>query len=147
MTFAILPFLGLLVVAYAIVAILGPGTFGDYAGMSEFLNATVFSITNIPSVSETNPLTITTGDMFVTIGVILLAIEMLKATSTHKRALLNHVFSAGVFLLAFFLFVTQPNFGTMTFFLITVMTLVDVMAMIITIITARRDIGVPGLAG
>lgn len=143
----ILPLLGLLVAAYAIIALLGPGTFGDYAGMSDFLSRRLFSITDMPSVSETNPLVVTTGDVLVTIGLILLAIEILKSTHTGTSSLINHILSAAVFVVSIVLFIVVPNFGTMTFFLITAMTLVDFMAMIVTIITARRDIGVPGLAG
>jgi len=145
-SFTILPFLGLLVAAYAIIAILGPGTFGDYQGMSDFLGRELFRITSIPSVSEANPLTLTTGDVLVTIGLVLLAFEIIKATNTGMVSLLNHIFSGAVFVVSIVLFVAVPNFGTMTFFLITMMTFVDFMGMIVTIITARRDIGVPGLA-
>lgn len=148
MMFAVLPFLGLLVVAYAIIAILGPGTFGYDGGMSEFLNSTMFSITGLPSVSPENPWTVTMGDVLVTIGLVLLALEVLKATNTNKLSLGNHGLSALVFVLSLVMFIMVPNFGTTTFFLITAMTLFDVLVgMLTTIITARRDIGVPGLAG
>ena len=146
MMFAVLPFLGLLVVAYAVVAFLGAGTFGDYASMGEFLNTTVFSITNLPSASPDNPWLVTTGDIFVTVGLVLLALEILKSTNTNRLSLGNHGLSALVFVIAMLLFIIVPNFGTTTFFLITAMALFDVLVgMLTTIITARRDIGVPGI--
>ncbi|MFP4002292.1 MAG: hypothetical protein ACLFV8_00850 [Alphaproteobacteria bacterium] len=114
--------------------------------MSEFLNATAFSITNLPSAPPDNPWLITTGDIFVTVGLVLLALEVLKATNTNKLSLGNHGLSALVFVIAILLFLMVPNFGTTTFFLITVMALFDVVVgMMTTIITARRDIGVPGM--
>ncbi|MEL7029070.1 MAG: hypothetical protein AAGL49_07620 [Pseudomonadota bacterium] len=86
---------------------------------------------------------ISIGDMFVIVSLMLLFIEILRATQTHASSIINHALSMVVFIAAILLFVMMPGFGSSTFFIFTMMTLLDVMAgFIVTIVSARRDFGV-----
>jgi len=80
------------------------------------------------------------GDLLVLFSLILLFFELLKSTSSQKVAIINHALSMVLFIFCLVEFLLFPRFFTATFFLITVMVLLDVMAgFIVTIITARKD--------
>ena len=57
--------------------------------------------------------------------------------------MVNHGLSLVVFIVALIEFIVLPEFGTSTFFMITLFTLLDVVAgFTVTIATARRDFSV-----
>ena len=83
------------------------------------------------------------GDLLVFFGLIFLFFELLKSTSSERVAIVNHALSMALFVLFLILFLLLPSFATSTFFLITIMVLLDVMAgFIVTIMTARRDLDI-----
>lgn len=85
----------------------------------------------------------TYSDLFILAALLLLFIEMIKATRTDSTSLIDHALSTLVFIgcLIEFLLVSQAAHST--FFIITMITLVDVVAgYSITITAARRDFGV-----
>jgi len=83
------------------------------------------------------------GDLLVFFGLIFLFFELLKSTSSERVAIVNHALSMALFVLCLILFLLLPSFATSTFFLITIMVLLDVMAgFIVTIMTARRDLDI-----
>ena len=83
------------------------------------------------------------GDLFLTGSLVLLFFEIVRATGTGNDTIFNHAFSSGLFVVCLILFLLVNGFGTSTFFLLMMMTLVDFMAGIfITVLAARRDIGV-----
>ena len=87
------------------------------------------------------------GDLLVLFSLILLFFELLKSTSSQKVAIINHALSMVLFIFCLVEFLLFPRFATATFFLITVMVLLDVMAgFIVTIITARKDFDFGGAA-
>jgi hypothetical protein len=80
------------------------------------------------------------GDAFLGLSMVLLFIELIRATHSGGDSIVNHALSAVVFIIALLLFCTRVGFGNSTFFLFTSMTLLDFMAgFIITAVTARRD--------
>ncbi|BBF80611.1 hypothetical protein [Asticcacaulis excentricus] len=84
---------------------------------------------------------ISTGDVVVFIGLIMLFFELLKSTRSDSVAIVNHSLSMVLFIICLVEFLLLRPFGTSTFFLLTTMTLLDVLAgFIVTIITARRDL-------
>jgi len=84
---------------------------------------------------------VTWGDILLLVALILLFIELLKSTSTGASAIFNHALSMGVFILCLVEFLLHPAFATTVFFLIMVMSLLDVLAgVIVTIVSARRDV-------
>ena len=72
---------------------------------------------------------------------VVLFIELLKSTTSRRIAIINHALSMILFIVCLVEFLLAPAFATSTFFLITVMVLLDVLAgFIVTIVAARRDI-------
>jgi hypothetical protein len=88
-------------------------------------------------------LAVSLGGLFVALGLLLLYVEIVKATRTSTVAVVDHVLSMAVFVVALLEFLLLKGFGTLTFFLITLMTFIDVIAgFTVTIQGARRDFGV-----
>ena len=70
-----------------------------------------------------------------------LFIELLKSTTSRRTAIVNHALSMLLFVACLVEFLLAPAFATSTFFLLTVMVLLDVLAgFIVTIVSARRDV-------
>lgn len=81
------------------------------------------------------------GDLLLVISLFLLCIEIYRATGSSTAAILNHVLSLAVFIAALIEWLVMPRMGNMTFFLILLMTLIDVIAgFTVTIAAARRDV-------
>ena len=81
------------------------------------------------------------GDMFLVGTLGLLFAEIIKATGTSHREILNHGLSMVVFVGAMAEFLVLKGFATSTFFLITAMCLFDVVAgYTISLISAKRDL-------
>lgn len=88
---------------------------------------------------------ITMGDLLVFASLLILFIELLKATTSRKIAIINHSLSMLLFIVCLVEFLLFSAFATSTFFLILTMVLLDVLAgFIVTIVASRRDIDVIG---
>ncbi|HRD49472.1 MAG: hypothetical protein JNK95_06905 [Candidatus Competibacter sp.] len=84
------------------------------------------------------------GDLLLVMGLLLLCVEIYRATSSSSAAILNHVFSLVVFIIALIELLVMPQMAGMTFFLILLMTLIDVITgFTVTISSARRDMQHP----
>ena len=80
------------------------------------------------------------GHVFIVAGLLALFIEILKAARLSNGAIVDHILSNATFVVALVEFLLVPACGTVTFFLLTVMTHIDVVAgFSVTIFTARRD--------
>jgi len=122
----LIPFVGVMVAIYAVMGMLGSD-----------LSSVAYSLT----AGEVN-LELTNGDMLVLFGLFALALEMIKATNTRGWSLGNHGLSMLILILSLGLFLLADGYGTVTFLMLTTMTLVDVLVgMMVTIVTARRDFG------
>jgi hypothetical protein len=87
------------------------------------------------------------GDLLVTFTLLLLFIEIVKSTRTSSNQIVNHGLSMLTFAVALVEFITLHGFATSTFFLIIVMSLVDVIGgYTISIVAAEHDLGI-GRAG
>jgi hypothetical protein len=90
---------------------------------------------------------VSTGDVLVLLAVVLLFVEVLKATHTTEKELLNHGLSMVVFIICLIEFITLKGFATSTFFFIMLTTLFDTVAgYTISIVAAEHDLGL-GKAG
>lgn len=90
-----------------------------------------------------DPWKVTLGDLFLALSLLFLFIEVVRATRTSSREILNHALSMLTFSGALVEFITLKGFGTSTFFFITAMCLFDVVAgYTISIIAAKRDLNV-----
>lgn len=87
--------------------------------------------------------TVTSGDALLLFAVAMLFLEIIKATSTGTSTIFNHALSMVIFIICLVEFLLFPQFATSVFFIITMMTLLDVLAgVMVTIVSARRDFGV-----
>jgi hypothetical protein len=85
--------------------------------------------------------TVTPEDILLAFSILLLAVEVIKATRMGIRGLMDHVLSMVLFIVMLVEFLLVMRAGTSTFFILMVISLVDVMAgFIITARTAQRDI-------
>jgi hypothetical protein len=86
------------------------------------------------------------GDLLLAASLVVLFVELLKSTTSRRIAIINHSLSMILFIVCLIEFLLAPAFATSTFFLITVMVLLDVLAgFIVTIVSARRDIDFAGV--
>jgi hypothetical protein len=85
------------------------------------------------------------GDFFTIAGLLALFFEMLKAARASVGTVIDHILSTLTFVVALLAFLLVDYCGTATFFLLTVMALVDVIAgFSVSIFTARRDLSIGG---
>ena len=85
------------------------------------------------------------GTLLVLLALFFLFIELLKSTSTGTSAIFNHALSMLVFIICLVEFLLHPAFATSTFFIIMIMSLLDVLAgVVVTIVSARRDVEFAG---
>lgn len=83
------------------------------------------------------------GDVLLLFAIGLLFMEVLKSTSTGTATIINHGVSMLLFIACLVLFLLHQDFATSTFFILTVVTLLDVLAgVVVTIVAARRDFAV-----
>ena len=135
--FNVFPLLLIPVVAYALLVLFGGS---DPAAAAEWMNRTVFEV---PLVS--GPWEMKVGDILITLSLVMLFIELVKSAGSGTATIINHGLSMLVFVAAMALFLLVGRFGTSVFFLIMMMTLMDVVAgFVVTIVAARRDLAVGG---
>ncbi|MFZ1643829.1 MAG: hypothetical protein WAV07_20850 [Candidatus Contendobacter sp.] len=124
------PLLAIIVVVYSLFALAAPG----------WLEAVLFGLPLLSGIT----LTFRGDDLLLVLGLILLCVEVYRATSSSTGAILNHVLSLVVFIIALIELLVMRQMANMTFFLIVLMTLSDVIAgFTVTISTARRDLQHP----
>ena len=88
---------------------------------------------------------LTLADMLLAAALFVLFFEVLKSTRTGGNSVVDHALSLIVFVVALILFLIWPPAATSLFFLITLISLIDVMAgFSVTIRAARRDYSVGG---
>ena len=84
---------------------------------------------------------VSTGDLLVLIGIVLLYVEILKATRMSSKAIMDHVLSFVLFIVMVIEFIVVPRAATSTFLMLMALSFVDVIGgFTITIRTAQRDI-------
>jgi len=86
------------------------------------------------------------GDLLIAVALLMLFIELLKATRTGTVSIIDHMLSTLVFIGFLVEFIVIEQAATSVFFLLTIIALIDVIAgYSVTIQSARRDFGVgPG---
>ena len=81
------------------------------------------------------------GEVLITLGLLILYVEMIKSTRTSKASVIEHSLSVVVFVAFLVEFIVVPGAGTATFLILTMMALLDVIAgFSISIFAARRDL-------
>ena len=102
------------------------------------MTATILSLP-LPSSAS---LTVTLGELLILFGLLLLYLEIFKATRTGMASIIDHLLSIALFIVCLVEFLLLAGMGTATFLILSVMTLIDVIAgFTVTITGARRDVG------
>ena len=97
------------------------------------------AITTFSLVSGAN-WSITTEDFLLALAVLLLPLEIIKATKIGVRSVMDHILSMTLFIAMLVEFLLVRQAGTSTFFLLMMISVVDVLGgFIITLRTAQRD--------
>lgn len=105
-------------------------------------NPTAFQI---PHMTRDTPMTIGAADLLVGIAIALLFLEVLKSARTSRTTFIDHMLSMAVFIAFLVELIVVAGAGTAAFMLLTLISLVDVMAgFTISIATARRDLSLGG---
>ena len=87
--------------------------------------------------------TLRTGDFFTVAGLVALFFEMLKAARPGVGNIADHMLSMATFIVALVAFLLANYCGTATFFLLTLIALIDVAAgFSVSLFAARRDYSV-----
>jgi hypothetical protein len=138
--FAAFPLLALPVLIYTLIALTLDGGFAAQAAQIRMAD-TLFTI-HMPTRSDWP---VSLGDLLLAASLVVLFVELLKSTTSRRIAIVNHSLSMVLFIVCLIAFLLAPAFATSTFFLITVMVLLDVLAgFIVTIVSARRDVDFVG---
>ncbi len=91
---------------------------------------------------------VTWGTLFLVGSTGLLFVELVRATRVGAASITNHLLSFLVFVVALLLFILAPGFGNSTYFLFLAMTFLDPMAgLVVTTVTARRDLAIGDATG
>jgi hypothetical protein len=136
--FTVFPLMIIPVVVYNIFA-LGGSTFSTLEDMRLRLDTDVFAV---PMTSGATWF-ITPGHTLIAGALLMLFFELIKSTGIGRAAVMNHGFSLILFIVCLVEFLLLPAFATSVFFMIMIMSLLDVMAgFMVTIAAARRDFAV-----
>jgi len=83
---------------------------------------------------------VSAADLLLAASLLVLFVELIKSTRTRRLALVNHGLSLVLFVACLAEMLISPAFATSTFFLISLMVLLDVAAgFIVTLIASRRE--------
>ena len=116
-----------------------------------------FAIYNIiafltPSVSWTAPVTtirlmsgqdwvLTWEDLLIALAILLLAVEIMRATRMGMRTIVNHILGMALFIVMLIEFLLVREAGRSTFFLLTMIALVEVLAgFIVSMRSSQRQV-------
>jgi hypothetical protein len=100
------------------------------------------SLFSVPLLSGRS-MSVSTGDLLVLFSILLLYLEILKATRLASRAIMDHILSFVLFIVMIIVFIAVPRAATATFLMLLALSCVDVLGgFTVTIRTAQRDIAV-----
>jgi hypothetical protein len=118
---------------YNIIVFLMPGvTFSD-------------PLFTVPMLSNAN-LVVTGSDLLLVFSILILFVEIVKATRMGSRSIVDHVLSLILFLVMLGEFMIVPQAATSTFLLLCTLSFVDVIGgFAVTIRTSQRDVTLEGI--
>lgn len=87
------------------------------------------------------PWAITAGDLLLVVGIVMLFFEVLKSTQTARNSIIEHMLSMLLFVVFLVEFLLVGAASSSVFFLLMVMSLIDVVAgFTVSITSASRDV-------
>lgn len=145
-TLNVVPLLVFPLIIYNFVVLSGAaGDVRSPGQVGQWMHESVFSI----SMFSGDVWGVSFGDVFMGLSLLLLFVEIVKSTRTDAMSIINHGLSMLLTVVCIIQFVTMAGFSTSAFFMLTLMTILDVVAgFTVTIVAAKRDFGAPvGIAG
>lgn len=138
----IIPLLVFPLILYNFVVLTGVATRGDEAS---WLQGPIFTV----GMFSGDAWGVSFADVFMGLSLLLLFVEIVKATRTDAMSIINHGLSMLLSVVCIIQFITMQGFSNSVFFMLTLMTILDVVAgFTVTIVAAKRDFGAPvGIAG
>ena len=144
--FSVFPLLAIPVIIYNILALTVPAgavvtsaSGNSVAPLLGQLEEVLISISMLGTVTWE----LSGSDLLILLSIAFLFLEILKSTGTGTATIMNHAVSMVLFIICLVQFLLLSNFATSAFFIIMVMTLLDVLAgVVVTIVSARRDFAV-----
>ncbi len=131
----------LMIVPFIVYNIFALGFFGDNSGTNDIWQNIVMSV-NMLSGAQWN---MTLGDLMVTLGLFLLFFEIMKSTRIGATSIIDHLLSTFVFVAYLVEFLLVPSAAHAVFFILMIITFVDVIAgFTVSIRSATRDVSVGG---
>jgi hypothetical protein len=86
---------------------------------------------------------LTWEDLLIAFSILLLAVEIMKSTRMGLRSIVDHVLAMALFIVMLVEFLLVPQAGTSTFFLLTILSLVDALVgFIVSIRSSQRQVEV-----
>jgi hypothetical protein len=138
--FAAIPLLLVAVIIYNVMALTVMGGFGSQAAQASLVSV-LFSV----PMASGGQWAVTVSDLLLAGSLVVLFFELIRSATSRRVAIINHALSMILFIVCLLELLLAAAFATSTFFLITLMTLLDVLAgFIVTIVSARRDIDYTG---
>ena len=114
------------------------GAFGG-GGINAVLDSEVMSVNMMSGATWTMSL----GDLFIVFSLIILFVEIFKATRRSSLALMDHLFSMALFIVFLVEFLLVQGAATQIFFILMLIALVDVIAgFTVTVKSASRDVAI-----
>jgi len=121
---------------YNIIEFLTPG-----ATPAEFWAATVAGV----PLASGERWVLSAGDLLIAVSILILFVELVKATRLSSRSIIDHVLSTLLFIVMLLEFLLVKQAATGTFFLLLIICFVDVVGgFSVTIRSAQRDITIDG---
>jgi len=111
------------VLAYNLYGALAPGGFHSRIA-HQSLTQPLFQMTTAPG----GLWPVSASDILLTAALLVFFIELIRSTASHRIAMINHALSMVLFVVCLVEMLMAPAFATSTFFLITLMVLLDVVA-------------------
>lgn len=83
----------------------------------------------------------TLGEILIVVSLLLLFVEIFKSTRVSTASIIDHMLSTFVFIIHIVLFLIWDRAGSATFFILTTITMIDVLCgFTVSISSARRDV-------
>lgn len=138
----IIPLLVFPLILYNFVVLTGIATPGN---VGSWLASPIFTI----GMFSGDAWGVSFGDVFMGLSLLLLFVEIVKSTRTDASSIINHGLSMLLAVVCIIQFITLQGFSNSVFFLLALMTILDVIAgFTVTIVAAKRDFGSGvGIAG
>jgi hypothetical protein len=138
----IIPLLVFPLILYNFVVLTGIATPGN---VGAWLAAPIFTV----GMFSGDAWGVSFADVFMGLSLLLLFVEIVKSTRTDAMSIINHGLSMLLSVVCIIQFITMLGFSNSVFFMLTLMTILDVIAgFTVTIVAAKRDFGASsGIAG